>query len=141
MRSEVMNKVKMGIIPKRNVRGIKFFTVKDLAEILNLSITSARLYLKEGKIKGAIKIGGSWYISNKNLDRWLSQSYLFNKSEAKLIENKVIGNIEISLEKIRLKQELLKKRSAPKYLIEKLQLRIDEIKKSLEDYKKEFIKV
>ncbi|RXG66857.1 DNA-binding protein, partial [Candidatus Atribacteria bacterium 1244-E10-H5-B2] len=98
MRSEIMNKVKVGVKPKRNVRGIKFFTVKDLAEILDLSITSARLYLKEGKIKGAIKIGGSWYISNKNLDRWLSQSYLFNKSEAEIIEDKVIGNIEISLE-------------------------------------------
>jgi len=136
-----MNKVKLGVKPKRNVRGIKFFTVKDLAEILNLSIISARLYLKEGKIKGAIKIGGSWYISNKNLDRWLSQSYLFNKSEAQIIEDKVIGNIEINLEKIRLRQELLKKRSAPKYLIEKLQIRIEEIEKSLEDYKRTYIKV
>jgi len=134
-----MNKVKVGIKPKRNIRGIKFFTVKDIAEILNLSIISARLYLKEGKIKGAIKIGGTWYISNKNLDRWLSQSFIFNKSEAGIIEDKVIGNIEANLEKIRLKQELLKKRSAPKHLIENLQIRLEGIEKSLADYKKGLI--
>lgn len=75
--------VKEQLEPKRVVRGIKFFTSKDLAKILGLSVLSARLYLKN-KIPGAVKIGGAWYISNRNLDKWLNKD-IFSKPEPYII--------------------------------------------------------
>jgi len=134
-------RVKERLKPKRIVQKIKFFDSKDLAKILGLSIISVCQYLREGKIPGAIKLGRKWYISSKNLDRWLTQSYMFTKSEAQVIETKVIENIEANLEKIRTRQEELKRDSAPKQAIEQLQKRLEGIEKSLEDYKKEFQKV
>lgn len=68
------------VIPQKNIRGIKFFCVKDIAKILGLSIISARLYLKDGKIPGGLKIGGVWYVSNRNLDKWLHKD-IFSKPE------------------------------------------------------------
>jgi len=132
--------VKEGIKYKRIVRGIKFFTSEDVAKILGLSIESARLYLKSGKIPGGVKIGRRWYLSNKNLDRWLSGSFIFTKSQAEIIEAKLIKNIETTLAKIRQKQEELKRDYAPKEAVEKLQKRLEGIENYWEDYLKEKIK-
>lgn len=71
---------KKTVIPQKNIRGIRFFCVKDIAKILGLSIISARLYLKDGKIPGGLKIGGVWYVSNRNLDKWLNKD-IFSKPE------------------------------------------------------------
>lgn len=133
-------KLKEAIKPKRVIRGIEFFDTQDIAKILNLSVLSARLYLRDGKIPGSIKINKRWYVSNRNLDNWLSQSVVLDKSQAKIIEAQVIKSIESNLDKIRIKQEVLKKYSAPKMAIEKLQKRIDEIEKNLADYLKDPIK-
>ncbi|MBA7489805.1 hypothetical protein ES702_00339 [subsurface metagenome] len=133
-------KLKEAIKPKRVIRGIEFFDTQDIAKILNLSVLSARLYLRDGKIPGSIKINKRWYVSNRNLDNWLSQSIVLNKSQAEIIEAQVIKSIESNLDKIRIKQEVLKKYSAPKMAIEKLQKRIDEIEKNLSDYLKNPIK-
>ncbi len=124
---------------KRNIRGVKFFCSEDVAKILGLSILSARLYLKDGKIPGAVKIGRRWYVSNRNLDKWLSGSYVFTKSQAEIIEEKLVKNIEITLAKIRQKQEELKRDSAPKEAVEKLQKRLEGIENYWEDYLKEKI--
>lgn len=133
-------KLKEAIKPKRVIRGIEFFDTQDIAKILNLSVLSARLYLRDGKIPGSIKINKRWYVSNRNLDNWLSQSVVLDKSQAEIIEAQVIKSIESNLDKIRIKQEVLKKYSAPKMAIEKLQKRIDEIEKNLADYLKDPIK-
>ncbi len=132
--------IKEGIKYKRIVRGIKFFTSEDVAKILGLSILSARLYLKDGKIPGAVKIGRRWYVSNRNLDKWLSQSVIFTKSQAEVIEEKVVKNIETTLAKMRQKQEELKRDSAPKEAVEKLQRRLTGLESYLEDYLKDKIK-
>ncbi len=68
------------VIPQKNIQGISFFCVKDIAKILGLSIISARLYLKDGKIPGGLKIGGVWYVSNRNLNKWLNKD-IFSKPE------------------------------------------------------------
>jgi len=132
--------LKEGIKYKRIVRGIKFFTSEDVARILGLSILSARLYLKDGKIPGAVKIGRRWYVSSKNLDKWLTGSFVFTKTQAEIIEEKVVKNIETTLAKIRKKQEELKRDSAPKEAVEKLQKRLEGIENYWEDYLKEKIK-
>ena len=73
------------MIPDKKIRGVKFFCVKDIAKILGLSIISARLYLKNGKIPGGLKIGGVWYVSNKNLDKWLNKD-IFSKPDKFIID-------------------------------------------------------
>jgi len=132
--------VKEGIKYKKIVRGIKFFTSEDIAQILGLSILSARLYLKNGRIPGAIKVGRRWFVSSKNLDRWLTGGFIFTKSQAEIIEEKLINNIETTLAKIRQKQEELIRDSAPKEAVEKLQKRLEGIENYWEDYLKEKIR-
>jgi len=65
-----MNQSK-NIYPKRKIRGISFFTTDQLVDILDLSILTVRKYLKEDKIR-AVKVGQRWYISSRNLDKFLS---------------------------------------------------------------------
>ena len=132
--------IKEGIKSKRTVRGIKFFTSEDVAKILGLSIMSARLYLKDSRIPGAVKIGRRWYISSRNLDKWLTGSSIFTKSQAEIIEEKLTQNIETTLAGIRQKQEELKRDSAPKEAVEKLQRRLTGIENYWEDYLKEKIR-
>jgi len=67
-----MNKIKK-ISPSRRIRGISFFTVDDLQKILDLQKRTIRKYLSTGKIGGAIKVGRRFYLSNKNLDRFLGK--------------------------------------------------------------------
>jgi len=131
--------VKEEIKSKRVMRGIKFFTSEDVAQILGLSILSARLYLKNGRIPGAIKVGRRWYVSNRNLDKWLTGSFIFTKSQAEIIEEKLVKNIETTLAKMRQKQEELIRDSAPKEAVEKLQKRLEGIENYWEDYLKEKI--
>ncbi|MBA7565673.1 hypothetical protein ES708_07358 [subsurface metagenome] len=132
--------VKEGIKAKRTVRGVKFFCSEDVARILGLSILSARLYLKDGKIPGGVKIGRRWFLSSKNLDKWLTGSFVFTKTQAEIIEEKVVKNIEVTLAKMRQKQEELIRDSAPKEAVEKLQKRLTGIENYWEDYLKEKIR-
>lgn len=67
-----MNEIKK-INPSRRIRGISFFTVDDLEKILNLKKRSIRKYLSTGKIPGAVKVGRRFYVSNKNLDKFLGK--------------------------------------------------------------------
>ncbi|MBA7517412.1 hypothetical protein ES705_09465 [subsurface metagenome] len=59
------------IYPSRKIRGISFFTTDQLVDILGLSMLTIRRYLKKEKIK-AVKVGQRWYISSRNLDKFLS---------------------------------------------------------------------
>jgi len=59
------------IYPSRKIRRISFFTTDQLVKILDLSMLTVRDYLKKDKIK-AVKVGQRWYVSSKNLDRFLS---------------------------------------------------------------------
>ncbi|MBA7617440.1 hypothetical protein ES703_24754 [subsurface metagenome] len=62
---------KKNIYPSRKIRGISFFTTDQLVSILDLSMLTVRRYLKKEKIK-AVKVGQRWYVSSKNLDKFLS---------------------------------------------------------------------
>jgi predicted solute-binding protein len=70
----------------------------------------------------------------------LSGSFIFTKSQAEIIEEKLVKNIEVTLAKMRQKQEELKRNSAPKEAVEKLQKRLEGIENYWEDYLKEKIK-
>jgi len=58
------------IVPKKIMKGIRFYNVSDLAKVLDISEFSARVYLREGKISG-IKVGRKWYIREKSLNDFL----------------------------------------------------------------------
>jgi vacuolar-type H+-ATPase subunit I/STV1 len=72
--------------------------------------------------------------------RVVNGSFIFTPSQAEIIEAHVIKNIEAKLEKIRQKQEELKRDKAPKEAVEKLQKRLEGIENYWEDYLKEKIK-
>jgi len=53
------------------VLGIKMYELKETAELLSVTKTSIRNYLKRGLIIGA-KLGGRWYISEENLKAFVN---------------------------------------------------------------------
>lgn len=52
--------------------GVKFYTVKEIAKLLNSTQRTLYIYLKGGYLKG-VKIGGNWIISEDNLREFLSK--------------------------------------------------------------------
>jgi excisionase family DNA binding protein len=50
---------------------IKLYSLKALAEILNVTERTLHNYIKSGKLKGQ-KIGGKWQISESNLQKFLN---------------------------------------------------------------------
>ena len=50
---------------------VKMYSVKDMAVILEVTQRTIFTYIKEGKLKGAVKIGGKWKISEENLRDFL----------------------------------------------------------------------
>jgi predicted site-specific integrase-resolvase len=67
-----MDKVKR-IYPGKKIKDIRFYKTEDLVKILGLCMLTVRKYLKTGRIKGAIKVGKRYYLSTKNLDRFLGK--------------------------------------------------------------------
>jgi len=59
------------IEPKKVMKGIRFYTVPDLAKILNITELSARVYLRQNRISG-VKVGRRWYIREKSLNDFLT---------------------------------------------------------------------
>jgi len=49
---------------------IKLYTVKEVSDILKITPRTLKTYIKEHKVS-AKKIGGKWYISEKNLKEFL----------------------------------------------------------------------
>jgi hypothetical protein len=58
------------IIPKKVMKGIRFYNAEDLAKILNITAYSARVYLREKRLPG-VKVGRKWYIREKSLNDFL----------------------------------------------------------------------
>jgi len=56
----------------REIEGIKFYTVLELAKKLHITSDTVRKYIKENRIK-ATKVGLSFLISHKELMRFLGE--------------------------------------------------------------------
>jgi len=52
------------------IEGIKFFTISDVAEILNVTPQTVRAYIKRGRLKGQ-RIGRPTLITESNLRAFL----------------------------------------------------------------------
>lgn len=48
----------------------KMYTLEEVAAILGVSVRTMHTYVKTGKIR-AVKIGGSWKVSTKNLQQFI----------------------------------------------------------------------
>ena len=70
--------------PSRIVRGVKFYSVEDLVEILELTPGAVRDYLRKAKI-GALKIGLRWWVSEKSLNNFLVCKGIRNLPDSELI--------------------------------------------------------
>jgi Pyruvate/2-oxoacid:ferredoxin oxidoreductase gamma subunit len=93
-----MNETKE-INPSKKIKGMLFYNVKDLMVILGLGKLTVRRYLKSGKIPGGLKIGNRYYISSRNLDRWLGKGSIFSKPE-KYVVDLINEELEKSNEKV-----------------------------------------
>ncbi len=49
---------------------MKFYTVEEIAEILQLDVVTVRRYLSQGDMKGA-KIGKSWRVTEEELKEFV----------------------------------------------------------------------
>ena len=67
-----MEKVRR-IYPGKQIKDIKFYKVEDLVKILGLCKFTIRKYLRTGRIPGAIKLGRRYFVSTKNLDRYIGK--------------------------------------------------------------------
>lgn len=52
------------------IEGIKFYTIQETAEALNVTPQTVRAYIKQGKLKGQ-RIGRPILITEKNLKEFL----------------------------------------------------------------------
>jgi len=50
----------------------RFYTIKEVAELLKVSDGGVRKWLKTGKLKG-IKLGRIWRIKNSDLDEFVNE--------------------------------------------------------------------
>ncbi len=55
------------------IEGIKFYTIQETAEVLNVTPQTVRAYIKQGKLKGQ-RIGRPILITENNLKEFLQES-------------------------------------------------------------------
>lgn len=55
------------------VEGIKFYTIHEIADKLQVTPQTIRAYIKKGRLKG-IRIGRPLYVTEKNLLEFLKES-------------------------------------------------------------------
>jgi len=55
------------------IEGIKFYTIQETAEALNVTPQTVRAYIKQGKLKGQ-RIGRPILITENNLKEFLKES-------------------------------------------------------------------
>ncbi len=54
------------------IQGVKFYTIQETAEALNVTAQTIRKYVKEGRIKGK-RIGRPILITEKNIKEFLNR--------------------------------------------------------------------
>jgi hypothetical protein len=80
------------IVPKKVMKGIRFYNVSDLAKVLAITEYSARVYLRKGKIPG-VKVGRKWFIRERSLNDFLLCKGIRNMPDNEMVEmiNKAVG--------------------------------------------------
>jgi excisionase family DNA binding protein len=60
------------IIPIEVVN-VRFLSPEDIAEVLNVEVSTIRKWIREGSLKG-IKFGGLWRVSEQDFEGFISKS-------------------------------------------------------------------
>ncbi|MBA7516556.1 hypothetical protein ES705_08604 [subsurface metagenome] len=79
------------IMPSKTMKGIKFYNVENLSDILDISKGAVRDYLRKEKI-ASIKVGPRFWVSEKNLSDFLLCTTIRGLPDDKLVEtvNKMV---------------------------------------------------
>jgi len=56
----------------KNIGTLKIYDLKELSEMLELTVPSLRTYINRGKIQGK-KFGTKWYVSDKALKDYFTK--------------------------------------------------------------------
>ena len=67
---KTMEKAKR-VYPGKQNKDIHFYNVEDLVKILGLTTVTVRKYLRIGRIPGAVRLGRRYFVSTKNLDKYI----------------------------------------------------------------------
>ena len=126
--------------PDREIAGIEYYNSKSVAETLKVSPITARYYFRQGYFP-QVKFGHSWYVSKDDLEFFVINGRLKKREELsykdyKSIEKGYLAKIEGNLKKIEKELEYFEK-TKPAIIRENLTRRHSEIKKTLEEYKKD----
>lgn len=151
------------IMPSKSFRSVKYFDVKDLSKILDLTTGSVRDYLRKDKIE-SIKIGLKYYVSEKSLSNFLMCKGIRNMPDSEFITminkavetkfsewtekaiplmQKIVTEFLIKKEKEKFKVNIKKveeknkelEKVLPKKIVKHLQDRTEEVKKEFEKVK------
>ncbi|MBA7514242.1 hypothetical protein ES705_06267 [subsurface metagenome] len=127
------------IIPKKTMKGIRFYNVSDLAKILNITELSARVYLRQNKISG-VKVGRRWYIREKSLNDFLLCKGIRNMPDDEMV--KMINKaVEIKFSEWTEKAIPLMQKVVTEFLIKKEKEKFKVNIKKVEEKNKELEKV
>ena len=127
------------IVPKKTMKGIRFYNVSDLAKILNITEFSARVYLRQNKIPG-VKVGRKWYIRERSLNDFLLCKGIRNMPDDEMVEmiNKAV---EIKFSEWTEKAIPLMQKVVTEFLIKKEKEKFKVNIKKVEEKNKELEKV
>ncbi len=79
------------IMPSKTMKGIKFYNVENLSDILDISKGAVRDYLRKEKIV-SVKVGQRFWVSEKNLSDFLLCATIRDLPDDRLVEtvNKMV---------------------------------------------------
>ncbi len=125
--------------PSKIVRGVKFYSVEDLVEILELTPGAVRDYLRKAKI-GALKIGLRWWVSEKSLNNFLVCKGIRNLPDSELI-TMINKAVEIRFKEWTRRATPLMQKIAADFLVEKEKEKFNKNIKKVEEKNKQLKKV
>jgi excisionase family DNA binding protein len=56
----------------KKLEAVTLYTLTEIEPILGVTHRTLLSYIKDGKLKGAVKIGGKWKISEENLTKFIN---------------------------------------------------------------------
>ncbi|MBA7526413.1 hypothetical protein ES705_18575 [subsurface metagenome] len=59
------------VYPGRKIKDVRFYDVPTLVKLLGLTKTTIRKYLRMGRIPGAVRLGRRYFVSAKNINKYL----------------------------------------------------------------------
>jgi len=125
--------------PSRIVRGVKFYSVEDLVEILELTPGAVRDYLRKSKI-GALKIGLRWWVSEKSLGNFLMCKGIRNLGDSEML-NMINKAVAFKFEEWTKRSIPLIQKVVTDFLVEKEKEKFNKNIKKVEEKNKELEKV